>query len=548
MGPGSALAPRLFPFGALISSACLLCASVFAIPAASAQDTTLSVVATTPILGDFAQNVGGDHVAVTTLLHSETEALSYDPSLRDMTRISAADVVLTHHLNLEPEPLMHALESALKPKAQLVRVAEHIPAYDGDMIPLVEDAALDTAWLGFNVQESTQPVTLRMTHSSGPGEVTAFITGALGEPHRALQFPGDASFRLAAGSHTHLNWAFTAPGEYRVELQATSPDGTINERSSLRFIVGTNPAGSQVPIIDHGHWDITVRTPTHTSRTPAGHKHSRKAPTTLSAQHSDAAKRGVAKEALALVGEDSTGDHSEVPLDQATIAVPPAALMDIPKDKHFDFLRRNPAQKNSPEHHEVYMLAQAVVGRHRHGDVDPHVWLNPHNAQAAAMVIAAALSRADPTHSDEYARNARSYYTRIETTSQNVQAELRKIPDERRFLISDYDALRYFAEFYDFTVAGLIGKHPNDQPSTRQLVTVSTAIASLNLPAVFLDAATTAASSGAGTADLRAIASDRGVDTCSLYLSSFDPAAGVRDYLSLLTTTAHTVSNCLIKE
>jgi ABC-type Zn uptake system ZnuABC Zn-binding protein ZnuA len=73
-------------------------------PAGSANQTqgpTLRVVATTTQVADFARNVGGDRVQVTSLLKPNLDAHDYEPSPADVEAIARADVVLENGAGLE---------------------------------------------------------------------------------------------------------------------------------------------------------------------------------------------------------------------------------------------------------------------------------------------------------------------------------------------------------------------------------------------------------------------------------------------------------------
>jgi len=59
------------------------------------------VVATTTQLADFATNVGGDRVRVTSLLKPNLDAHDYEPSPADVEAIARADVVLENGAGLE---------------------------------------------------------------------------------------------------------------------------------------------------------------------------------------------------------------------------------------------------------------------------------------------------------------------------------------------------------------------------------------------------------------------------------------------------------------
>jgi zinc/manganese transport system substrate-binding protein/manganese/iron transport system substrate-binding protein len=73
-------------------------------PAGSAdrtQDGTLRVVATTTQVADFARNIGGDRVQVTSLFKPNVDAHDYEPSPADIDTIARADVVIENGAGLE---------------------------------------------------------------------------------------------------------------------------------------------------------------------------------------------------------------------------------------------------------------------------------------------------------------------------------------------------------------------------------------------------------------------------------------------------------------
>lgn len=74
--------------------AILLTGLLFVLPV-GAQDAPLSVVATTTILADVAQNVGGELANVTPLLLPDTDTHAYEPTADDAARVTQADMLLT---------------------------------------------------------------------------------------------------------------------------------------------------------------------------------------------------------------------------------------------------------------------------------------------------------------------------------------------------------------------------------------------------------------------------------------------------------------------
>jgi ABC-type Zn uptake system ZnuABC Zn-binding protein ZnuA len=66
-----------------------------------AEGGALRVVATTTQLADFAANVGGDRVAVRSLLQPGVDAHDYDPSPADIDTLARADLVVRNGVGLE---------------------------------------------------------------------------------------------------------------------------------------------------------------------------------------------------------------------------------------------------------------------------------------------------------------------------------------------------------------------------------------------------------------------------------------------------------------
>ena len=62
---------------------------------------TLNVVTSFSILGDITQEVGGDHVKVTTLVGPDGDPHTFEPSPKDSAALSKADVVVVNGLGLE---------------------------------------------------------------------------------------------------------------------------------------------------------------------------------------------------------------------------------------------------------------------------------------------------------------------------------------------------------------------------------------------------------------------------------------------------------------
>src|SRR5262245_2435187 len=67
----------------------------------SAAEAPLPVVASFSILGDFVRQVGGDRVAVTTLVGPDGDGHSFQPSPADARAVAAARIVFVNGLGFE---------------------------------------------------------------------------------------------------------------------------------------------------------------------------------------------------------------------------------------------------------------------------------------------------------------------------------------------------------------------------------------------------------------------------------------------------------------
>ncbi len=87
---------------------------------------------------------------------------------------------------------------------------------------------------------------------------------------------------------------------------------------------------------------------------------------------------------------------------------------------------------------------------------DPHWWQDPRRAMAAVERIRDVLIEADPEGRATYARNAAAYLDRLRATDQAIATCMAAIPADERKLVTNHDALSYFADRYDIEVVGTV--------------------------------------------------------------------------------------------
>src|SRR5262249_54766290 len=85
---------------------------------AVAQNQPVKVVATFSILGDLVKSVGGDKVAVVTLVGPDADAHTYQPTPRDAKAVADAQLLVTNGFGLEG--WLDRLKGAAKSQARVV--------------------------------------------------------------------------------------------------------------------------------------------------------------------------------------------------------------------------------------------------------------------------------------------------------------------------------------------------------------------------------------------------------------------------------------------
>jgi len=513
----------------------------------STSDGAVRVVTTTGILSDLVAHVGGDRVDVVSIVPEGADAHTYEPSLRDVRDIAYADLAFSNYLLLEEHSIIKALDANLRDGVTEVSIAEASVQYGADIIPLVEDVSLDTVWLGLRVDGSgsdlgatrSSDVRLRATGVEGPGDVFAYLTGSFGDAQMA--FDSSDGFDAADGyrddtailppqAHTHLSWAFTEPGVYRLDLEA---DVQASQEArpvrlgttTVTFAVGVDPSRAGVAgatVVERGHTDITV----DIGGEPllAGHDH----------DHGEAHPAGDADgRTFSLRSEGTDGGIAEVTyLDPAStvVSVPNRALHEVPAGPGLRFLGEPGTQ--------VHQLPQAVLGKHVHGSIDPHLWQDVRNAQAYVEVIRDALVAEDPEGAAEYRGNADAYLAELTETDDYVRDTIASIPEPRRHLVTTHDAFGYLASAYGIEISGFVTPNPASEPSLADRRKLGETIRNLEIPAVFLEPELAARSS-----TLTSVADDLGVDVCTIYGDAFGP--GISSYIEMVRVNADSLSRCL---
>jgi ABC-type Zn uptake system ZnuABC Zn-binding protein ZnuA len=90
------------------------------------------------------------------------------------------------------------------------------------------------------------------------------------------------------------------------------------------------------------------------------------------------------------------------------------------------------------------------------GAIDPHWWQNPRNAIIAIGRIRDALVAADPGGRGAYVANADAYAAGLRALDRRIAACVARVPRPERKLVTDHDALGYYADRYGIDVIGTV--------------------------------------------------------------------------------------------
>lgn len=544
------------------------CAGVGVDPA---RDGQLRVVTTTGILADLVRNVAGGRATVSQLVPDGADPHSYEPSLRAIRDVAYADLAFSNYLLLEQHSIIRALDANLPASAQSVSIAEEAAKQGATILPLVEDRALDTLWLGMRVSgdgkrygaNRASEVDLQVVSVQGPGQASSYLTTTFGTPELGFSshdgFDAASDYKhdtvsLPADAHQHMSWAFTKPGVYRVQFKArlrpVKGKNVEFKTATFTFAVGVDAAAVAKRegrvVLGPGHGDVSVdleagRITLVADKQASGQAWPSAAKTasansasatpspggSASPTPSDGAS-APSQSDVVVAGAAHVPGHVALDPQRVVVDVPTRTLAQVPQG--YGFVGRAGTQ--------AYILPQAVLGKHVHGEIDPHLWHDVHNAAAYVKVICAKLKQVDPAGASVYEANAARYLNQLAQLDTQVKSTLDTISEANRQLVTTNDAYAYLANAYGLKVAGFVAPNPASEPSLADRRKLAATIKDLHIKAVFLEPNLARTRS-----TLKVVASEAGVKVCPLYGDTLDNQAPT--YQAMMRFNANSLARCL---
>lgn len=175
-------------------------------------------------------------------------------------------------------------------------------------------------------------------------------------------------------------------------------------------------------------------------------------------------------------------------------------------------------------------------GNHDHGRYDPHVWLNPANATAMAIVIATRLAQLDPVQEGVYRENLDSLLQRITRLDEELAVTLASIADKPFVVL--HDAFQYFEHQFRLNAMGSVSMNPSQPVSVKQYRDILRMIRDEQILCIFREPQQPGKL-------IDAIAFDSGIRTGLLDPLGAGFPPGARLYFELMRELAASLKECL---
>jgi manganese/zinc/iron transport system substrate-binding protein len=141
----------------------------------------------------------------------------------------------------------------------------------------------------------------------------------------------------------------------------------------------------------------------------------------------------------------------------------------------------------------TYAIADSIPKKQLRKDaadetaVDPHVWFDIDLWKTALVQVTEGLIEIDPNNKEAYEKNAEQYFTKLDELKQYAEAEMAKIPEEQKVLVTAHDAFNYFGAKYHLEVMGLQGLSTDSEYGLRDVQSLVDTLVDRNIKAVFVE-------------------------------------------------------------
>ena len=181
------------------------------------------------------------------------------------------------------------------------------------------------------------------------------------------------------------------------------------------------------------------------------------------------------------VGEDIES-FLEKPLKSISKKAKVIEMMDIKGINKLKFRERNIFEEHEGhDDHGHGKKEKHDDHGHAHGEYDPHIWLDPHNAEVMVEEIANQLAAIDPQNADAYKKNSKNAIDDIEKLIKETKKEMKKGISYIVF----HDAYQYFEKEFNVSALGALTLNTDVAPGAKQISEIKEIIEHENVKCLF---------------------------------------------------------------
>ena len=135
----------------------------------------------------------------------------------------------------------------------------------------------------------------------------------------------------------------------------------------------------------------------------------------------------------------------------------------------------------------VFVATEGVTPLRVDGEIDPHAWNSLTNGVKYVANISDRMAEIDPENAETYRANARTYAARLEALHNRSLNELKKVPADRRTVVTAHDAFGYLEAAYGLTFLAPAGIDTDAEPSARELARLIDHLRQVKAGALFVE-------------------------------------------------------------
>ncbi|ADZ92593.1 zinc ABC transporter substrate-binding protein [Marinomonas mediterranea] len=156
-------------------------------------------------------------------------------------------------------------------------------------------------------------------------------------------------------------------------------------------------------------------------------------------------------------------------------------------DEHHDEHAGHDEHEGHDEHHDEHADHDEHEGHeghhHDHSGVNPHVWMDPHNAMVLAEAVKDQLSKIDPDSAAYYEENFHEFEESVEEAEHKIEHELEDVSDVPYVVF--HDAYGYFESHFGLHNAGAVTLSPERKPGAKTVADIRERIQEHQIQCIF---------------------------------------------------------------